>query len=69
MKRSGGVRAGLRATARTEAELERLRGAADELRESAGGSRAQGSWRAFENITRVLVESGEPFTLDYIHCA
>ena len=58
MKGAGPVKDALRAAQRCEAEVARLRRRAAALRQRTAG-RPEGSWRAFENILRVLVDAGE----------
>ncbi len=58
MRGAGPVKDALRAAQRTEAEVGRLRRRAAALLERTAG-RPEGSWRAFENILRVLVDAGE----------
>ena len=62
MRGAGPVKDALRAAQRTEAEVGRLRRRAAALLERTAG-RPEGSWRAFENILRVLVDAGEMMCL------
>jgi len=59
LKRGGRVRKALLAVQQTESEVERLQRGATALREKLGSGRSQSSWRAFENVTKVLVDAGE----------
>lgn len=59
LKRGGKVRKALLAVQQTESEVERLQRGATVLREKLGSGRSQSSWRAFENVTKVLVDAGE----------
>lgn len=58
LKRGGRVRKALLAVQQTESEVERLQRGATALREKLGSGRSQSSWRAFENVTKVLVDAG-----------
>ena len=59
LKRGGKVRKALLAVQQTESEVEHLQRAAAALRQNLGQGRSQGSWRAFESVTQVLVDAGD----------